>query len=114
MRAGIDVLVAMPGRPWMVMGDMGELGDHARSSHIQIGQYAREHGVQRLFATGPLSTLAVEAFGAGAEWFADTDSLSRAVNASLAPDVTLLVKGSRSNRLERVVSSLGAGVREMH
>ena len=61
------------------MGDMGELGDHARSSHIEIGQYAREHGVQRLFATGPLSTLAVEAFGAGAEWFADTESLSRAV-----------------------------------
>jgi UDP-N-acetylmuramoyl-tripeptide--D-alanyl-D-alanine ligase len=114
MRAGIDVLVSMPGRPWLVMGDMGELGDHARSSHIQIGQYAREQGVQRLFATGPLSTLAVEAFGAGAEWFADTDSLSRAVNGSLASDVTLLVKGSRSNRLERVVSSLGAVVREMH
>jgi UDP-N-acetylmuramoyl-tripeptide--D-alanyl-D-alanine ligase len=114
MRAGIDVLVSMPGRPWMVMGDMGELGDHARDSHIQIGRYARERGVQRLFATGPLSTLAVEVFGAGAEWFADTESLSRAVNAALTPDVTLLVKGSRSNRLERVVASLGAGAKEMH
>ncbi|MBK7115168.1 MAG: UDP-N-acetylmuramoyl-tripeptide--D-alanyl-D-alanine ligase [Proteobacteria bacterium] len=114
MRAGIDVLVAMPGRPWMVMGDMGELGDHARDSHIQIGRYARERGVQRLFATGPLSTLAVEVFGAGAEWFADTESLSRAVNAALTPEVTLLVKGSRSNRLERVVTSLGAGAKEMH
>jgi UDP-N-acetylmuramoyl-tripeptide--D-alanyl-D-alanine ligase len=114
MRAGIDVLVAMPGRPWLVMGDMGELGDHARDSHVQIGQYAREHGVQRLFATGPLSTLAVETFGTGAEWFADTESLSRAVNAALIPDVTLLVKGSRSNRLERVVASLGAGAKEMH
>jgi UDP-N-acetylmuramoyl-tripeptide--D-alanyl-D-alanine ligase len=114
MRAGIDVLVAMPGRPWMVMGDMGELGEHARDSHIQIGRYARERGVQRLFATGPLSTLAVEVFGAGAEWFADTESLSRAVSAALTPDVTLLVKGSRSNRLERVVASLGASAKEMH
>ena len=114
MRAGIDVLVTMPGRPWLVMGDMGELGDHARSSHIEIGQYARERGVQRLFATGPLSTLAVEAFGAGAEWFADTESLSRVVGAALSPEVTLLVKGSRSNRLERVVASLGGGAGEMH
>ncbi len=50
MRAGIDVLVASPGEPWFVMGDMGELGDHARSSHIEIGAYARERGVRRLFA----------------------------------------------------------------
>ena len=114
MRAGIDVLVAMPGRPWLVMGDMGELGDHARASHIEIGQYARARGVQRLFATGPLSTLAVEAFGAGAEWFAEAEALSRAVNAALTPEVTLLVKGSRSNRLERVVAALGAGSRELH
>jgi len=70
--------------------------------------------VQRMFATGPLSMLAVETFGAGAEWFADTESLSRVVNAALTPDVTLLVKGSRSNRLERVVASLGAGAKEMH
>jgi UDP-N-acetylmuramoyl-tripeptide--D-alanyl-D-alanine ligase len=96
------------------MGDMGELGDHARASHIQIGQYARERGVQRLFATGALSTLAVEAFGAGADWFADTEALSRAVDAALTPDVTLLVKGSRSNRLERVVAALGAGAKGMH
>ena len=67
MRAGIDVLTRLPGRAWLVMGDMGELGDHARASHVEIGSYARERGVQRLFATGPLSTLAVEAFGAGAE-----------------------------------------------
>jgi UDP-N-acetylmuramoyl-tripeptide--D-alanyl-D-alanine ligase len=114
MRAGIDVLVSMPGRPWLVMGDMGELGDHARPSHVDIGRYARERGVQRLFATGPLSTLAVESFGAGAEWFADSEALSRAVGAALAPDVTLLVKGSRSNRLERVVASLGGGMGDKH
>ena len=97
------------------MGDMGELGDHARDSHVQIGAYARERGVQCLFATGPLSTLAVEAFGAGASWHSDTDSLARAVAARLSADVTLLVKGSRSNRLERVVAHLtGVAAKETH
>jgi len=106
MQAGIDVLAGLPGEHWFVMGDMGELGEHARASHVQIGEYARQHGVSRLFATGPLSTLAVEAFGTGASWFPDTEALARAVDAELNPAVTLLVKGSRSNRLERVVAHL--------
>lgn len=115
MRAGIDVLVALPGEPWLVMGDMGELGDQADSSHVEIGEYARRKGVRRLFATGALSRLAVESFGAGATWHADTAALAQAVGAELSPAVTLLVKGSRSNRLERVVASLtGSDAREMH
>jgi UDP-N-acetylmuramoyl-tripeptide--D-alanyl-D-alanine ligase len=115
MRAGIDVLTQLPGPAWLVMGDMGELGDHARDSHVQVGRYARERGVQCLFATGPLSTLAVEAFGAGASWHSDTDSLARAVDERLSADVTLLVKGSRSNRLERVVAHLtGVPAKETH
>ena len=115
MRAGIDVLAGLGGRPWLVMGDMGELGDHARSSHVEIGRYARERGVQRMFATGPLSMLAVESFGAGATWYPDTDALARAVNEELTADVSLLVKGSRSNRLERVVAKLtGTAGREVH
>jgi UDP-N-acetylmuramoyl-tripeptide--D-alanyl-D-alanine ligase len=109
MRAGIDVLTAQPGEHWFVMGDMGELGDHARVSHVEIGEYARARGVRRLFATGTLSTLAVEAFGTGASWFPDTEALARAVDAELSDGVTLLVKGSRSNRLERVVAQLTGG-----
>jgi UDP-N-acetylmuramoyl-tripeptide--D-alanyl-D-alanine ligase len=115
MTAGIDVLAALPGEPWLVMGDMGELGDAAEASHVDVGAYAREHGVRRLFATGPLSTLAVEAFGSGASWHADTEALAQAVAAALTPQVTLLVKGSRSNRLERVVAHLtGGSAKEMH
>jgi UDP-N-acetylmuramoyl-tripeptide--D-alanyl-D-alanine ligase len=115
MQAGIDVVAQLGGRPWLVMGDMGELGEHAGASHVQIGKYARARGISRLFATGPLSTLAVEAFGAGASWYPDTDSMARAVDAALEPDVSLLVKGSRSARLERVVAVLtGGAVRELH
>lgn len=106
MKAGIEVLESIDARRWLVMGDMGELGDFADASHQEIGRFAREHRVDRLFATGKLSAQAVEAFGTGAEWFADTEALARAVNAELTREVCVLVKGSRSNRLERVVEAL--------
>ena len=106
MKAGIEVLEAVDARRWLVMGDMGELGDHAVESHGEIGRFARAHRIDRLFATGKLSALAVEAFGAGGEWFADTEALARAVNAELTREVCVLVKGSRSARLERVVDTL--------
>ena len=106
VKAGIEVLASVDARRWLVMGDMGELGDFADASHGEIGRFARDHHIDRLFATGKLSALAVEAFGAGAEWFADTETLARAVNAELTREVCVLVKGSRSARLERVVDSL--------
>jgi len=106
MRAALDVLAALGGRGWFVVGDMGELGDYAEQSHVELGELARERGVERLFATGPLSALSVEAFGKGAAWYPDADSLARAVSAELGDGVRVLVKGSRSNRLERVVDQL--------
>jgi UDP-N-acetylmuramoyl-tripeptide--D-alanyl-D-alanine ligase len=108
MRAGIDVLADLAGRRWLAIGDMGELGAHAESAHVDIGRYARERGVERLFATGPLSALAVEAFGAGARWFPDAETLTREIDTALVKGVSLLVKGSRSNRLERVVDALAS------
>jgi UDP-N-acetylmuramoyl-tripeptide--D-alanyl-D-alanine ligase len=109
MKAGIEVLQGVDARRWMVMGDMGELGESAEASHGEIGRFARTHGVDRLFATGKLAALAVEAFGPGAQWFADTEALARAVNEELTSEVCVLVKGSRSNRLERVVDALTGG-----
>ncbi len=109
MKAGIEVLETVDARRWLVMGDMGELGEHAVASHGEVGRFAREHRIDRLFATGKLSALAVEAFGQGAEWFADTDGLARAINAELTREVCVLVKGSRSARLERVVDALVGG-----
>lgn len=109
MRAGIDVLAALEGEKWLVVGDMGELGDHAEHSHVEIGRYARARGITRLFAMGSLSALAAEAFGGGASWYQDTDSLARALDEALAADIRVLVKGSRSNRLERVVEAVASG-----
>ena len=106
MKAGIEVLAGVDARRWLVMGDMGELGDAAVSSHGEVGRFARDHHIDRLFATGKLSALAVEEFGSGAEWFPDTETLARAVNSELTREVCVLVKGSRSARLERVVDAL--------
>ena len=108
MHAAIDVLAALDGRRWLVMGDMAELGTHAIDAHVEAGRYARLHGVERLFATGALTPHAVKAFGAGAEWFPDVAALSTAVATELSPAVRVLVKGSRMNRLERVVDALTA------
>jgi UDP-N-acetylmuramoyl-tripeptide--D-alanyl-D-alanine ligase len=109
VRAGLEVLRGLAGDRWLVLGDMAELGDSSHDSHAHMGTYARDCGVTRLFAHGPLSSRAVETFGAGGEWFADTDSLTRRLQAEIAAGVTLLIKGSRINRLERVVQALTGG-----
>jgi UDP-N-acetylmuramoyl-tripeptide--D-alanyl-D-alanine ligase len=109
VRAGLDVLRSIPGSTWLVLADMAELGDHAAASHAELGRYARECGVKRLFAFGTESSRAAETFGSGAEWFPDAKSLIRRLQAEIASGVTVLVKGSRVNRLERVVQALGGG-----
>jgi UDP-N-acetylmuramoyl-tripeptide--D-alanyl-D-alanine ligase len=106
VRAAIEVLGELDGSKWLVLGDMAELGDFANSSHTEIGALARARGIERLFATGALTPLSVEAFGAGGQWFADAQSLAAALARSLHPQVRLLIKGSRMNRLERVVAAL--------
>jgi UDP-N-acetylmuramoyl-tripeptide--D-alanyl-D-alanine ligase len=109
VRAGLEVLRSMNGATWLVLGDMAELGEHASDSHAHMGAYARDCGVKRLFAVGPQSSRAAETFGSGAEWFPTVDSLIRRLQAELSPGVTVLVKGSRINRLERVVEALTGG-----
>ena len=85
---------------------MAELGECAADEHRQIGTFAREHGIERLLATGPLAALAVERFGTGGQWFPDTEALGRELLRVLSSGTSVLVKGSRVNRLERVVAAL--------
>jgi UDP-N-acetylmuramoyl-tripeptide--D-alanyl-D-alanine ligase len=109
VRAALEVLRSLSGATWLVLGDMAELGESSQDSHAHIGSYARDCGIKRLFAMGPLSSRAVETFGPGGEWFADADPLTRRLQAELTPGVTVLIKGSRINRLERVVQALTGG-----
>jgi UDP-N-acetylmuramoyl-tripeptide--D-alanyl-D-alanine ligase len=109
VRAGLDVLRSVSGAAWLVLADMAELGEHTSDSHAELGRYARACGVKRLFACGPQSSRAVETFGSGGEWFPDVQALIRRLQAEIAPGVTVLIKGSRVNKLERVVQALSGG-----
>ncbi len=109
VRAAIDVLAGQPGAKLLVLGDMGEVGEQGAEFHREIGAYARSRGVDRLYATGALCRAAVEAFGKGARHFAAVEELIAAVREELRPQTTVLVKGSRFMRMERVVQALAGG-----
>lgn len=105
MRAAIDVLARAPGRKLLVLGDMGEVGDQGRDFHIEIGAYARERGIDALYAMGELAAHAVRAFGEGGRHYAAIETLLVDVGAALGPQAAVLVKGSRFMQMERVVRS---------
>ena len=106
VRAAIDVLAAAAGERWLVLGDMGEVGKQGPAFHREVGAYARERGVQRLFAAGTLAREAADAFGTGAAHYESVDALATEVAAREKSGVTVLVKGSRFMRMERVVRAL--------
>ena len=104
--AALDVLVALDGEPWVIMGALGELGEESSELHARVGRMAKEKGVVRLFATGPDADQAVTTFGKGAAFFSQPSDLARAVRKIIHKDVVALVKGSRSQRLEQVIDAL--------
>jgi UDP-N-acetylmuramoyl-tripeptide--D-alanyl-D-alanine ligase len=106
MRAAIDVLAATPGTRWLVMGDMGEVGDAGPAFHREIGEYARAQGIARLFALGPQARESAAAFGTGSAHYASAEALAAALARDAVAGVTVLVKGSRFMRMERVVDAL--------
>ena len=108
LKAGLDAFRNFGGARWLILGEMMELGTAADELHAEVGRYARSAGVARLLAIGARARFAAEAFGAGGEWFDDIDALIAAAKTSLAPGVAVLIKGSRSNRLERVSAALAA------
>src|SRR5207237_2710013 len=95
VRAAIDVLASCPGPTVLVLGDMGEVGEHGADFHREVGAYARAKGVSSLLALGEATRHAVQAFGAGARHFADAQQLAKAAQGK-----TILVKGSRFMNME--------------
>ncbi len=111
--AAIDVLASFAGRTVLALGDMGELGEWAEQGHRDVGRYAIGK-VDALFAVGPLMKHAVDAFGAGGRHFADQASLISALRLEQGNATTLLVKGSRSAAMDKVVTALSASGMENH
>jgi len=106
VRAAIDVLASCPAPRWLALGDMGEVGDEGPAFHREIGMHARVAGIERLYAAGALAREAADAFGSDASHFASVDDLAASVQRAARAGVTVLVKGSRFMRMERVVAAL--------
>jgi UDP-N-acetylmuramoyl-tripeptide--D-alanyl-D-alanine ligase len=104
VRAAIDVLAALPAPRWLVLGDMGEVGDQGPAFHREVGGYASERGIEMLWAAGAQSANTVAGF-AGARAFASVEALVAAL-ADAPAAASVLVKGSRFMRMERVVAAL--------
>lgn len=111
MRAAIDVLVTLPGPRWLVMGDMGEVGNQGPAFHREVGAHAAAQGVEFLWAVGAASAHAVEAYraagGATARHFDTVADALAAVQQAQAPAAgAVVVKGSRFMKMEQVVAAL--------
>jgi UDP-N-acetylmuramoyl-tripeptide--D-alanyl-D-alanine ligase len=112
LMAGVDVAVdlakAKGVQAWFAMGDLGELGDDCEDIHRSLGEEIRQKGVDRLFTLGEYSKLTVDAYGDGAQGFNAFEDLLAAIHAEKqnTKGVVLLVKGSRTSRMERVVNGL--------
>jgi UDP-N-acetylmuramyl pentapeptide synthase len=85
----------------LVLGDMGEVGAHGADFHREVGAYARAKGIASLLALGEATRDAVQAFGAGGRHFESVEQLVAQVSGS-----SILVKGSRFMKMERVVAAL--------
>jgi UDP-N-acetylmuramoyl-tripeptide--D-alanyl-D-alanine ligase len=110
VRAAIDVLAGLPAPHWLLLGDMGEVGDQGPAFHEEVGAYAKARGIAEFWCAGDLCAHAATAYGAGARHFADTPALLAALADATAepPFGAALVKGSRFMAMERVVAQLAA------
>ena len=106
LEAGIKVLCSLPGTPWLALGDMAELGSEAAEMHRQAARSALRHGVEKWFGYGEMSCMASAEFGAAGSCYTDIDALAEAVLGQISRKVNLLVKGSRSAGMERLVKRL--------
>lgn len=104
--AAAEFLAAQPGHNWLVLGDMGELGEDEVLLHKAVGRAARRLGIDRILATGKLSKNTVKSFGKGGQWFESIDGLVKELQRTATEDTNILIKGSRIMGMERVVEAL--------
>ena len=111
VRAAIDVLAGLPAPRWLLLGDMGEVGDQGPAFHQEIGAYAQARGIDAFWCAGGLCAHAARAYGPEARHFSDTPALLAALGDSPAGEpafASVLAKGSRFMGMERVVALLQA------
>jgi UDP-N-acetylmuramoyl-tripeptide--D-alanyl-D-alanine ligase len=107
VRAAIDVLAELPAPRLLVLGDMGEVGDHGPAFHAEVGAHALASGIEQLVCTGTLARHAAQAFP-GARHHENFEALWQDVESALPRCASVLVKGSRFMKMERVVDAISA------
>jgi len=106
VRAAIDVLANAGAPRVLVLGDMGEVGNEGKKFHEEIGAYARGRNIDALLTLGELTRHCCTAFGSRGKHFDNVEQLQQALQQMLTPTTTVLVKGSRFMKMERVVNHL--------
>lgn len=106
VKAAITFLTHRSAHPILVLGDMGELGELAKTLHEEIGLFAKQAGVKKLFCYGKNMAFAVQQFGSEGMHFDNYDALISALKKEVTPEATILVKGSRSMKMETVVNAM--------
>ncbi|MFY9514266.1 MAG: cyanophycin synthetase, partial [Rubrivivax sp.] len=105
--AAIDVLAALPAPRWLVLGDMGEVGDRGPEFHAEVGAAARAKGIETVWTAGSLSAHLL-----ATRHFSDAAAVVAALHEAPAA-ASVLVKGSRFMKMEQVVSALQAMQEQM-
>ena len=106
VKAALALLAHYPGQRIFVMGDMGELGNNANYYHQQIGQLAKELGIEHVYTCGELTVLTAQAFGPLGKHYSNQEALIQALKPLLHKNVNVLIKGSRTAKMEKVVAAL--------
>ena len=107
--AALRVLSAAPGRRTLVLGDLAELGSDVERLHRLIGEQAGEFGIERLLTVGEFSGHAGRSFSGEHRHYADQEALANELTEDLSQEDSVLIKGSRSARMEAVVERLREG-----
>jgi UDP-N-acetylmuramoyl-tripeptide--D-alanyl-D-alanine ligase len=106
VRAAVALLAELPGPRWLLLGDMGEVGDQGPAFHAEAGALARRAGIEALWCAGDLSRAVAEAYGPGARYFSSAAEMVSALEGALPAFASALVKGSRFMKMEQLVVAL--------
>jgi len=106
LEAGIKVLCSLRGEAWLALGDMGELGSETEALHRKAAQTAKNQGVEKLFGVGEMSCIASDEFGDSGYCFGQIDEMAESIRGQIHQGVNLLVKGSRSAGMDKLVDYL--------
>ncbi len=106
VEAGVKVLCALKGEPWLALGDMGELGSNAELLHRQVAEIAKKQGVKKFFGVGQMSCVASTIFGDNGYCFDKAEDSATLIRSLIHQDVNLLIKGSRSAGMDQLVTTL--------